>query len=89
MVNADEDERPIIRASDVGRYVFCRRAWWYDRQGYAPANIEELRRGSRLHWRHGLLVRGAQALALLAVLLLIGGVFLAALYFLQIAAGAG
>ncbi|MCZ7546239.1 MAG: hypothetical protein M5R40_23155 [Anaerolineae bacterium] len=54
-----------------------------------PANQGELRRGRRLHVSYDLLVRGVQALGVIAVLLLIGGVFLAALYFLQMAAGAG
>lgn len=82
-------ELPVVHASDISRYVFCHRAWWYDRQGYAPASDAAFRRGRRLHLRLDLLVRAAQVFAVLAVLLLIGGVFLAALYFLQLAAGVG
>lgn len=89
MAQPANNEAPVINASDIGRYVFCRRAWWYDQQGYTPANQGELRRGRRLHVSYDLLVRGVQALGVIAVLLLIGGVFLAALYFLQMAAGAG
>jgi hypothetical protein len=89
MAGQGEDDLPIINASDISRFVFCRRAWWYDRQGYAPANEAEFRRGRRLHLRFDLVVRGVQLLAVLAVLLLISGVFLAAFYFLQLAAGAG
>lgn len=84
-----DDERPIIRASDISRYVFCRRAWWYDRQGIASANVDAMRRGQRIHLHHGVLVRAVQVLAILAALLVITGVFLAAIYFLQMAAGAG
>jgi hypothetical protein len=84
-----EDECPVIRASDIGGYVFCHRAWWYGRQGYAPANVHELRRGQRRHLRHGVLMRAVTALSVIAVLLIISGMVLAALYFLQLAAGTG
>ncbi len=84
-----DDELPVINASDISRYVFCHRAWWYDRQGYAPANEPEFRQGRSAHARLDLIVRAAQALAVLAALALIGGVFLVALYFLQLATGAG
>ena len=47
----------MIRASDVGRYVYCARAWWLERvQGYEPTNVRALAHGTRSHDAHGRLV---------------------------------
>lgn len=44
---------PAIRSSDIGSYLYCRRAWWYRKQGMEPANKAELAAGTELHARHG------------------------------------
>jgi CRISPR/Cas system-associated exonuclease Cas4 (RecB family) len=44
---------PIIRSSDIGAYLYCRRAWWYRKQGVESANQSELAAGTELHIRHG------------------------------------
>lgn len=68
-----------IRASEIGSYLYCRRAWWYRRQGIEPANQAELNAGTELHRRHGrgvllagLLQTLGYVLLLAALLLLIG-----------------
>jgi hypothetical protein len=44
----------LIRASEVGEYVFCRRAWWLGRvQGEASINVREMEAGTGAHARHG------------------------------------
>ncbi|HEX5691878.1 MAG TPA: hypothetical protein VFX76_17805 [Roseiflexaceae bacterium] len=70
---------PIIRASEVGEYVYCARAWWLRRvAGLEPAGRERRELGVALHRRHGRAVAGSRALlgvgialALAAVLLIV------------------
>jgi CRISPR/Cas system-associated exonuclease Cas4 (RecB family) len=43
----------IIRSSDIGTYLYCRRSWWYKKQGIESVNQTELAAGTELHVRHG------------------------------------
>ena len=43
---------PTIRSSDIGTYLYCRRAWWYRKQGVESSNQAELAAGTELHTRH-------------------------------------
>jgi hypothetical protein len=68
-----------IRASEIGSYLFCARAWWYRLQGIEPENQAELTAGTEFHRAPGRRVIAAgftRALAL--VLLLVALVLLAA-----------
>jgi CRISPR/Cas system-associated exonuclease Cas4 (RecB family) len=61
---------PIIRASEMGEYVYCARAWWLRRvAGLEPAGRERRELGTALHHRHGRAVAGSRALLILAGLL--------------------
>jgi hypothetical protein len=59
-----------IKASEIGEYLYCQRAWWYRLQGAATANVEELAWGSAQHARHGRGLRAAGWQRALAVALL-------------------
>jgi hypothetical protein len=69
------NENRVIRASEIGEYIYCHRAWWLGRvKGVENANREQLDVGVVRHRAHGQMVRRAQllqraafALALLAV----------------------
>jgi CRISPR/Cas system-associated exonuclease Cas4 (RecB family) len=43
----------IIRSSDIGTYLYCRRSWWYKKQGIPSVNQTELAAGTELHVKHG------------------------------------
>jgi hypothetical protein len=79
---------PILRASEVGEYTYCARAWWLKRAvGAQSSNTGALRRGQIAHDRHGqgvaraarqrrwalILLAGALVLALAALLLALAG----------------
>ncbi len=72
----------VIRASEVGEYAYCARAWWLGRVlGYRPANLERMAAGEEAHLRHGQKVASYHRLqrwayALLALALLAGALFL-------------
>lgn len=67
----------VIRSSDIGNYLYCRRAWWYRKQGFESENQAELASGTELHRVHGRkvlasgLLRTAGFLLLLAALVLL------------------
>jgi len=77
---------PVIRASEIGSYLYCRRAWWYRKQGVRSENQAEMATGTDLHVQHGRKVIAAGMLQLagyaaliVAVLLLVAYLTLAAL----------
>jgi hypothetical protein len=76
-------ERRWIRASEIGEYLYCQRAWWYRLQGETSANVQELALGTRQHARHG---RGLQwvtaqrALAILFIFVALGLLAMQALF---------
>lgn len=48
----------IIKASEIGEYVYCNRAWWMRRTyDVRPQNVQELRAGTVYHQQHGGQVR--------------------------------
>ncbi len=73
-----DNDLPVIRASEIGEYVYCARAWWLRRvQGVESHN-------QAAHQRHGQSVAAYQTqrrlallLAVLALLLLLAGLALA------------
>lgn len=68
---------PVIRASEVGEYVYCARAWWLRRvAGLEPAGHERREMGVILHDRHGRAVAGSRLLLGLAIGLALIAVFM-------------
>ncbi len=59
-----------IRASEIGLYVYCRQAWWYQKQGIEPENQAELAGGSEIHRQHGQQVLASGCTRVLAYIIL-------------------
>lgn len=60
-----------IRASEIGAYLYCRRAWWYQKQGIPSDNLSAMVEGSELHFRHGRMAMQSSCMSALAIALLI------------------
>ena len=58
-----------IRASEIGSYLYCARAWWYQRQGVESTNQAELTSGTELHRQHGRIVLASGLTRTLALVL--------------------
>lgn len=43
----------VLRASEIGAYLYCHRAWWYQLQGVESENQPEMTAGSSFHHAHG------------------------------------
>jgi hypothetical protein len=61
----------VIKASELGVYLYCHRAWSFQRQGMESQNQAALEAGTAFHKQHGLSVRQAGLLKALGIILLI------------------
>jgi hypothetical protein len=63
--------RSTLQASEIGTYVFCQRAWWFQRQGVGQGSTAAAESGLAWHRRHGrrVLTAGILRLAGWALLL--------------------
>lgn len=61
----------VIKASEIGEYVYCNRAWWLRRNyDVRPQNVQELQAGTTYHQEHGDTVRQAVLVKRLALMFL-------------------
>jgi hypothetical protein len=71
----------ILRASEIGEYVFCHRAWWLHRvQGLESANRAQMDAGAARHIQHGRAVQRADALTRAAIVLFAVALFFALMF---------
>lgn len=75
-----------IRASEIGTYLFCARAWWYQRNGTPSLNERIMREGMVHHEQHGAKVaaagftqRAGAIVLVVAVILIVVGLTMAVL----------
>jgi hypothetical protein len=70
---------PVLRASEIGEYLFCKRAWWLRKQGIEPANRRALEAGTAAHAEHARRVVFSGCLRTAAFAILITAIVLAAI----------
>ncbi len=71
---------PVIRSSDIGNYLYCRRAWWYKKQGFESENQAELAAGSQIHRQHGRKVLASSLNRILGMIFLFAALILLVAY---------
>lgn len=72
---------PILRASEIGEYVYCHRAWWLHRvQGLESANRAQMQAGTAKHIEHGRAVQRADWMRRAAMILFIAALFFALMF---------
>ena len=71
-----------IRASEIGTYLFCQRAWWYQQKGIDSQNIRRMVTGTEIHARHSRTVLAAGCLRTLAMGMLLAAMVLFVIHFL-------
>ncbi len=80
------NDQRVLRASEIGEYVFCHRAWWLDRViGIESANREQMQAGAARHVAHGRAVQRADSLQRIAIAFLFAALLLAAAFVLAAA----
>ncbi len=67
-----------IRASEIGSYLYCKRAWWYQQQGFESQNQSELQSGEYFHQQHAAKIWSARLLRLVGWVLLLAAITLLA-----------
>ena len=70
-----------LRASEIGTYLYCQRAWWYQKNGAQSENQAELTGGTELHYQHGRAVMISGCLRGIAYALILLALAFIAIYF--------
>lgn len=78
-----KERQKLIKASEIGEYLFCARAWRLRIEGYSPTRGQAAREaGTAWHVRHGQTTRRARRLQRVAALAGLAAIVVATLLFL-------
>jgi len=77
----------IVRASEIGEYLYCKRAWWLRLQGIVSTNRRALEAGTAAHAEHARRVVFSGCLRTAAFGLLLAALILAAIGLTTLALG--
>ena len=61
----------IIRSSEIGSYLYCKRAWRYKKNGAESSNQAKMLAGTKMHEGHGRQVVAAGLTRTLAIIILL------------------
>lgn len=64
----------IIKASEIGTYLFCHRAHWYRKKGIESDNVKEMNVGTEIHHQHSKAVIISGFSRLVAIVALLSGI---------------
>ncbi len=71
----------VIRASELGQYAYCAKAWWLGSvQGVPSINVREMDAGQAAHEQHGQVVLLSTWLGRAGVVLIALGILMLALF---------
>lgn len=73
-------QKTYVTASEIGEFIYCKRAWWLRQKGFLETT-DAMRRGNSEHNRLGQIVFRHKILFALALLLIGLGVLGFVLYF--------
>ncbi len=73
-----------ILASEIGSYLFCQRAWWYQQKGEVSENTAEMISGTEIHEQHGRVVITAGLLRWAAYSALMAALILSVVYLVNL-----
>ncbi len=68
-----------VRASEIGSFLYCRRAWWYQKRGLPSKNRIQMEAGEEFHLAHGAGVARASFFAWLGWFILLAAMVLLAI----------
>jgi CRISPR/Cas system-associated exonuclease Cas4 (RecB family) len=72
-----------IRASEIGTYMYCKRAWWYQKRGETSENLGEMLTGSEIHYQHGEIALRLGCLRALAYGVMLVGMVVMVVYIME------
>jgi len=70
----------VIRASEIGSYLYCHRAWRYRKLGVESENQTEMIAGTELHRQHGRKTLSAFLWRTFGMILLLASILLLVAY---------
>jgi len=70
--------QPVLRASEIGMFAYCERAWGYVQRGEISSNAEQISAGSARHRAHAAAFKSTRIVRIIGMLLLFTGLVLAA-----------
>lgn len=73
----------VVRASEIGSFYYCHKAWDYYKKGVPSENSQEMAAGTESHELHGRRVLRAQLIRFGGELLLAVAILLAVVYLIQ------